>query len=147
MDQLIGQSHARQVLLPDRRCTATSKTTGQRCNRVPAPGALVCYFHGGAAPLTQAAARERLLALVEPALDALLRALRTGDPCAHCGRSDSDRDPTVIRAAQLVLDRCGHSPAMKIEMQVAPNPFEGLPTSELIERLKGMLEKARSHQA
>lgn len=29
------------------RCTATSKRSGQRCKRLPSPGAKTCYIHGG----------------------------------------------------------------------------------------------------
>lgn len=33
-----------------RKCTGTSKQTGQRCKSWARPGALVCNLHGGAAP-------------------------------------------------------------------------------------------------
>jgi nucleotide-binding universal stress UspA family protein len=43
-----------------RRCTATAKSTGQRCGRAPVPGATVCKIHGGGSPRVRAAARRRL---------------------------------------------------------------------------------------
>ena len=43
-----------------RQCTATSKRTGQRCRRAPAPGATVCWWHGGAAGQTKRAAERRV---------------------------------------------------------------------------------------
>jgi hypothetical protein len=105
MDDVIGR-HGREALdLTGRHCTALSKTTGERCKRAPAPGAFVCNVHGGNAPQVQRSARERLLALVDPAIDALLRALKNAPPCKVCGRSDADRDPVTVKAAQLVLDR------------------------------------------
>jgi hypothetical protein len=76
----------------------------------------VCNIHGGKRPETIAAARRRLLAMVDPALDALLRALKMGNPCEHCGRSDDMG--IVVRAAQIVLDRTGFHPSRTIE--VAP---------------------------
>src|SRR5438105_1507399 len=85
-----------------RRCTATNRA-GERCGRAPIPGGFVCVMHGGAIPAVQKSARERLLMMVDPALDALMRFLRQAPPCEHCGRSDADRDPVVLRAAQLVL--------------------------------------------
>lgn len=43
-----------------RRCTATSKHTGQRCGAWAVGGTHVCRMHGGAAPQVRAAARRRL---------------------------------------------------------------------------------------
>jgi hypothetical protein len=74
-------------------------------------------MHGGKIPDVQRAAKERLMALVEPAVDVLLRALQTGSACTACGRSDSDRDPVVLRAAQIVLDRCGFGPSASVSVK------------------------------
>lgn len=54
-----------------RRCTATSKQSHQRCKRRPIPGGTVCVMHGGKAPQVQKAARERLAALIDPAIGRL----------------------------------------------------------------------------
>src|SRR5690606_32893215 len=43
-----------------RRCTATAKTTGERCKRLPVPGGTVCVLHGGAAPQVRAKAKRNL---------------------------------------------------------------------------------------
>ena len=118
MDDVIGQAAwDRMSLHSGRQCTATSKQTGERCKRAPIVGGFVCDMHGGKIPAVRKSARERLLALVDPALDALLRALKTGPSCEHCGRSDSDRDPVVLRAAQLVLDRCGYHPTLTVQQR------------------------------
>lgn len=45
-----------------RRCTATAKATGLRCERAPIKGGAVCYVHGGRAKQVQAAAARRLAA-------------------------------------------------------------------------------------
>lgn len=42
------------------QCTATAKSTGQRCTRPCVAGAVVCRFHGGAAPQVAGKAVERL---------------------------------------------------------------------------------------
>lgn len=48
------------------RCTATSKTTGERCQRRAAPGAKVCTSHGGAArQVREAGERNRARAQAE----------------------------------------------------------------------------------
>jgi hypothetical protein len=82
-----------------RQCSAQSKQSGEQCKRPPIPGGNVCRMHGGAAPQVQASARDRLNALVEPAIEALGRAMR------------SRNVPAIVRAAQLVLDRCGFPPS------------------------------------
>src|SRR4029450_12285626 len=96
---------ARREWAPARQCTATN-SQGERCKRQPIPGGTVCVNHGGKAPQTVAAGGVKLLSGRDLAIDALLRALESHGPhCETCGRSDDDRDPTVVRAAQIVLDR------------------------------------------
>jgi hypothetical protein len=43
------------------KCTATAKSTGNRCTQPPVPGAEVCRFHGGKAPQVRAKAAERVV--------------------------------------------------------------------------------------
>lgn len=88
-----------------RRCTASNRS-GNRCKRAPVAGAVVCTMHGGAAPQVQRSARQRLAALVEPALDALATVLEDE-------RADhSDR----VRAATAVLDRTGYHARVGIDV-------------------------------
>ena len=143
MDDVIGQ-RAFNKLDAGRQCTATSKQTGERCKRAPIVGGFVCDLHGGKIPAVRKSARERLLAMVDPALDALLRALKTGPPCEHCGRSDADKDPVVIRAAQIVLDRCGYHPTVSIVRAEAPNPFEDFTVDETVAELERLLDTAKA---
>lgn len=44
----------------DRRCTAVSKRSGNRCRRAAIQGGTVCHMHGGAAPQVRKAADRRL---------------------------------------------------------------------------------------
>jgi len=85
------------------RCTATSKTHSTRCKQPAIAGGTVCHYHGGAAPQVKRAAAERLLAMVDPALDAFDRALVHKDIHA------------AIRVARDVLDRAGHGAPTKVE--------------------------------
>ena len=62
----MGESHLKGA----QRCHARSKTTGQQCRQAVVPGATVCHYHGGAAPQVKDAARERLCAMIHPALQA-----------------------------------------------------------------------------
>src|SRR5688572_203170 len=143
MDDVIGQ-RAWNKLAAGRQCTATSKQTGERCKRAPIVGGFVCDIHGGKIPAVRKSARERLLAMVDPARDALLRALRTGPPCEHCGRSDADRDPVVLRAAQLVLDRAGYGPRATMEIIGADNAYADRTNHQLIAKLETMLDAAQA---
>ncbi|HEX3840808.1 MAG TPA: hypothetical protein VHU85_08455 [Acidimicrobiales bacterium] len=66
--------------LMELRCTATAKQTGKRCKNHPAVGALVCRFHGGAAPQVKAKAVERL---VEAEARSMLERLGEPDQLGH----------------------------------------------------------------
>lgn len=126
------------------RCRGTNRA-GEPCGRAPIRGGDVCILHGGAAPQVQESARRRLLRGADLAIDYLLNLLEPKPPCEHCGRSDADRDPVVVRACQLVLDRSGFHPTLTVE-QVAPprNTFADLSEDELIEKLEAMLAAAKA---
>jgi hypothetical protein len=126
---------------PARRCTATNRA-GERCQRQPIPGGDVCVMHGGAAPQVQQSAKARLLAGADLAIDYLLKMLEPREPCERCGRSDLDRDPVVVRACQLVLDRAGFHPTLTVEHAAPPNPYKDFTEDELIERLEALLAAA-----
>lgn len=80
----------------DRRCTATSKSTQERCQRRVQLGFTVCYFHGARSRGAQEKAKLRLIALVEPALATVAQIMAT-----------SDNEGLRLRAAENVLDRGG----------------------------------------
>jgi hypothetical protein len=123
MEDVISRAPREHLHDTKRQCTATSKTSGERCRRPPIPGGFVCAFHGGKSPLAVQAARERLLAMVDPAIDALMRILKQSPPCDVCGRADADRDPVVLRAAQVVLDRAGHHPTLSVQHTTGIPPY------------------------
>lgn len=88
-----------------RRCSARSSRTGERCRRAAIRGGLVCATHGGRAPQVKEAARRRLDALVEPAIEGLEHAIREGDIHA------------IVRAATVVLDRAGYGPRSALDLR------------------------------
>jgi hypothetical protein len=59
---------------------------------------------GGRAPQVQRSAKERLAELVEPALKGLHKALKSGEI------------PSIVKAAQIVLDRTGFHPTQAMEI-------------------------------
>jgi len=153
MDNSLNLSpHARTVLLGDRQCTARNRE-GERCGRSSALGQFVCSAHGAKSPLSMRAGRERLLALAEPALDVLYRATRNAPPCEHCGRSDADRDPVALRAAGMILDRCGFGPSAEIAVTTSSTELTHETTAQVLARaeilvgaLREQLEAEAMHQ-
>jgi hypothetical protein len=105
-------------------------------------------MHGGAIPAVQAAAKARLVAMVEPVLGAfeeILAAWR-GTRCEACGRPTGDPAP-VVQVGRIVLDRAGFHPTLTVE-QVAPpkNEYADATEDEVIERLETLLERCRSNR-
>lgn len=149
MNDVLGQGAREALGETSRRCTATNRL-GEQCRNAPIVGGFVCSIHGGKVPAVQRTARQRLLAMVDPALSALLRALEShGPPCPHCGRSDGDRDPVVIRAAQLVLDRSGYGPSAKLilEKNRDDEDLTQLTNAELAERADAIAIRIRQLEA
>jgi hypothetical protein len=126
---------------PRRRCVATNRA-GTRCKLAPIPGGTVCVLHGGRAPQTRAAAERALLYGRDLAIDQLISTLEARPPCPACGRSDADRDPVVIRAAQIVLDRTGHHPTLDVRTVSGglPDYFAWIPPHRLAQMEAWMRE-------
>ena|SRR5215472_6853165 len=77
------------------RCIAKSKQSGEQCKQSAIAGGTVCVYHGGNAPNTRKAARERLACMVDPALETLGYAMKKKDTKLR----------EAIAAANSVLDR------------------------------------------
>lgn len=92
---------------PERRCTATVRSTGERCKRAAIKGGTVCTSHGGAAPQVRKKARDRLLELVDPAINELAKLLN---------RDDVD-DSVRLRAITSLLDRVGYGPGSTLKVE------------------------------
>ena len=86
------------------RCTAHISDGSRQCERWAINGGSVCGTHGGRAPQVKRSAKERLAELVEPALAGLHTALKSGEI------------PSIVKAAQIVLDRTGFHPSQAIEL-------------------------------
>jgi hypothetical protein len=128
---------------PSRQCAGTNRE-GHRCQRNAIPGGDVCVMHGGAAPQVQKSAKARLLAGADLAIDYLLNLLTPRPPCEHCGRSDADRDPVVVRACQLVLDRSGFHPTLVVvQAPPAANPYADLSDAETLEQAEATLARCQ----
>lgn len=137
------ESLTRPAWNPARQCTGTNRS-GERCQRQPIPGGHVCVMHGGAIPNVQKSAKMRLLAGADLAIDYLLNLLTPKPPCDTCGRSDADRDPVVVKACQLVLDRSGFHPTLTVEHAEPADNYAGLTIDQTVEHLEALLGQARA---
>jgi hypothetical protein len=95
----------------------------------------VCDMHGGKSPQAQRSARRRLTAMVDPALDALMR-------CLDCG------DMRVVRQAAVdILDRCGFGPQATLTLEPSfaklQHELQDMTTDELAERAEHVAHKLR----
>src|SRR5690625_2412256 len=86
-------------------CYVTAKNTGQPCRAIAMRGQRVCRIHGGSSPQAKAAAKRRLLELVEPAIARLAE---------EVDKADTARDR--LKAAEMILDRTGFGKEMKVEL-------------------------------
>src|SRR5437773_12382354 len=83
-----------------KRCTATSKRTGQRCGLARIAGTTVCAKHGGAAPQVRAAAARRVAE----------RKVRKAAMKLDVGPQDVSTDPVAllndrINSGTLMMER------------------------------------------
>lgn len=142
----ISTRQADRMLPPEngraRQCSATSRA-GTRCSRAPIPGGFVCRMHGGGNAEVIAAARARLLALVDPALAGLTKGLKTQDACPVCHRSDDMS--TVLKAAQLVLDRAGFGPKSTVQVETPDEkpPWSSYLTDTQLDQVIEWVEAAK----
>jgi len=102
----------------ERRCTATAKSTGERCERPAIKGSNVCYQHGGAAPQVEKKAQERLDEMADSVtadMQEVVKDLR--DVYDEADDEEKARLASEIRKVwEDVLDRTGHGPEEKREV-------------------------------
>lgn len=153
-----------------RHCTAKSKATGKPCKMAPVPGLTVCSFHGGAGEGAREAAQRRLLALVEPALETLFKALglhcdyyflddpnatvpltasgKPADPgfrvviCREHGR-ECPEWPVRVNAAKALMDRAGFGPKQTVAVEDNRKDLSTVPVEELATELDMLALRAR----
>ena len=112
------------------RCTAKSKTTGQQCKNLPITGGTVCVSHGGSIPAVKAAAQRKMIALIDPALATLYRALY-----------ECEEWPSKIRAALGILDRAGMGPGSTLTLDTDKTDLSQLSMAELRDRAKAVTQR------
>ena len=104
---------------PDRQCTATAKSTGERCQRAAVKGGNVCHVHGGAASQVQKKAQERLDRMadsttkeMQDVIEDLVDLYNQAPPEAKV-----DIAKELRQNWKAILDRTGHGPSEKRELE------------------------------
>lgn len=118
------------------QCSAKSKTSGERCRQLAIPGGSVCVVHGGSAPAVKLAAQRRLIGMIDPAMTALLQAIR-----------ECDEWPTKVRAAIAVLDRAGFGPTQSLRVDEKTSDYATLTTEQLKDRALAIVKRAAESEA
>ena len=112
------------------RCTAKSKSTGKQCRNLPIVGGTVCISHGGSIPAVKAAAQRRMIALIDPAMDTLYRALYE---CEEWSQK--------VRAALGILDRAGMGVGSTLTIDTEKSDLSQLSLAELQARARQVAER------
>lgn len=107
-----------------RLCTA-HRTDGEPCRGPAMEMQTVCRVHGGAAPQAKTAAQRRIVALVDPSIDALEEALKHGNTSEK------------LRAIEAILDRAGITRTANLGIAVQT---EYSTKSEIYKRLLALRE-------
>jgi len=111
-------------LTDDERCSAKSKTSGDRCGKRALFAQRVCRTHGGKAPQAINAARNRLSFAADEAARALTEMsgpVMEGEKCAMCGRGQIRDENVRTKASIAVLDRVGIGSSSKVTVEVTPD--------------------------
>ena len=104
----------------DRQCTATAKSTGERCERAAIKGGDVCHVHGGAAEQVQKKAQERLNEMADSTTAKLQARLDDVFERLDAAETDDEYVKLLREARQIttsILDRTGHGPTEKRELE------------------------------
>jgi len=101
------------------QCTATAKSTGERCKQPAIPGGEVCRFHGGSASQVQDKAQERLDRMADETTAEMQDIIRDLTELYHKvppeERTDIARE--LRQSWVKILDRTGHGPTESREVE------------------------------
>lgn len=117
------------------RCTATAKSTGDRCKKDAIPGTNVCHVHGGNASQVRKKAQERLDRMADSTTADMQDIIQ--DLADLYNRAEPERKVEIARELRqnwkAILDRTGHGPTEKREVDADVNAdISGDVTAEFI---------------
>lgn len=97
----------------ENQCTATAKSTGERCQRPAIKGGNVCYQHGGAAEQVQKKAQDRLDEMADSVTADIQE--RVKDLRDVYDEADDEEKVVIMRELRqlwtTILDRTDHGPS------------------------------------
>lgn len=104
--------------MTENQCTATAKSTGERCQNSAIKGGTVCHQHGGAAPQVKQKAQERLDRMADEVTADVQEII---DDLVDMYEEADTEDKLAIQSAikshwTVILDRTGHGPTEKREV-------------------------------
>lgn len=109
------------------QCTATAKSTGERCQRPAIKGGEVCYQHGGAAPQVEKKAQERLDEMADSVSADAQRNIEDLQE-EYEAADDPDTKLDILSEMRqywkIVLDRTGHGPSSETELSGSVDGFD-----------------------
>ena len=103
----------------DNQCTATAKSTGERCQRPAIKGGTVCYQHGGAASQVRKKADERLAEMADSTtatIQSQIEDLEAEYESAETADEKLALMSEMRRLWKIILDRTGHHPTEAREL-------------------------------
>ena len=103
----------------DNQCTATAKSTGERCERAAIKGSNVCYVHGGNAEQVQKKAQERLDEMADSTTATIQDQIEDLE-AEYEMAEDADEKLAIMsemrRLWKIILDRTDHGPSETTEV-------------------------------
>lgn len=101
----------------ENQCTATAKSTGERCQKSAMKGATVCSVHGGKAPQVQKKAQERLDEMADSVTADVQKRIK--DLRDVYDNADDEEKVMIMRELRqlwtTILDRTDHGPTERHE--------------------------------
>jgi len=117
------------------RCTATAKSTGERCKNPAIPGGTVCRFHGGNAEQVQNKAQERLNEMADSTTADMQAILE--DFASQYEHADPEDKADILselrKSWKVILDRTGHGPSSRRELEDVSDDGKGFGTTIVLD--------------
>ena len=119
----------------DRQCTATAKSTGERCQRAAIKGGSVCHVHGGATPQVKQKAQERLDQMAD-SVTADMQDIISDFSALYDAADPEDKADILAELRKnwkVVLDRTGHGPTDKRQLEDVSEDGKGFGTTIVLD--------------
>ena len=119
----------------DRQCTATAKSTGERCQRAAIKGGSVCHVHGGATPQVKQKAQERLDEMADSVTADMQEIIEDFAAMYEVAPPEDKAEilSELRKSWKIVLDRTGHGPTDKRQLEDVSQDGKGFGTTIVLD--------------